>query len=83
MIRAVRAAGLGVSSTSTAHTWPAYGLPAIEGQRISASGVCPRRPVAGICARSRRSECHHAWPCSQAGLRASHSASASRSWGAA
>ena len=37
MIRVVRARGLGVSSTSIAHTCPAYGLPSIDGQWISAS----------------------------------------------
>ena len=55
--------GLGVSSTSIAHTCPAYGLPSMEGQWISASGTCPLRPAAGWSARSRRSLCHQAWPC--------------------
>ena len=82
MIRVVRASGLGVSSTSTAQTCPAYGLPAMEGQWISASGTCPSRPAAGWSARSRRSECHQAFPSAQAGLAASHSraASTARMW---
>ena len=76
MIRTVRASGLGVSSTSTAHTCPAYGLPSMDGQWISASGTCPPRPAAGWLARSRRSECHHAWPSVQAGPAVSHSRAA-------
>ena len=76
MIRVVRPRGLGVSSTSIAHTCPAYGLPSIEGQWISASGTCPLRPAAGCSARSRRSECHQAWPWAQAGLACIHSRAA-------
>jgi len=62
----VRASGLGVSSTSTAQTWPAYGLVSMLGQWISASGRCPA-PMPGWAARMRRSECHHAQPLVQAG----------------
>ncbi|MGH3202804.1 MAG: AAA family ATPase [Streptosporangiaceae bacterium] len=46
MIRPVRPAALGVSSTSIAQTCPAYGVPATLGQWISASGTCPPRPAA-------------------------------------
>ena len=82
MIRTVRASGLGVSSTSMAQTCPAYGLPAMDGQWISASGRCPPRPAAGWSARSRRSECHHAFPSTQAGIVCSHSRAArtARMW---
>jgi hypothetical protein len=72
MIRTVRASGLGLSSTSTAHTCPAYGLPSMDGQWISASGTCPPCPAAGWSARSLRSECHHAFPSAQAGMVCSH-----------
>ena len=76
MIPVVRAIGLGVSSTSIAQTCPAYGLPSMLGQWISASGTCSRRPAAGWAARSRRSECHHARPSVQACPAASHSRTA-------
>ena len=49
----------------------------MEGQWISASGTCSRRPAAGRSARSRRSECHQARPSPQAGVAASHSRAAS------
>ncbi len=62
MIRAVRGSGLGVSSTSTAQTCPAYGLVSRLGQWTSASGRCPARAGTGWAARRRRSECHQAWP---------------------
>ena len=77
MIPVVRATGLGVSSTSIAQTCPAYGLPSMLGQWISASGTCSRRPAAGWSARSRRSECHHACPSAQVCPAASHSRAAS------
>jgi hypothetical protein len=64
MIAAVRAAGLGVSSTSMAQTCPAYGLCSRLGQWISASATCPS-PRAEPAARSRRSECHQARPSCQ------------------
>ena len=44
-----------------------HGLVSMLGQWISASWTCPRRPAAGWLARSRRSECHQAWPSCQAG----------------
>ena len=77
MIRVVRAMGLGVSSTSTAQTCPAYRLPGMLGQWISASATCPPRPAVGWPARSRRSECHQACPLAQPGLVSSHSRAAS------
>ena len=53
-----------------------------DGQWISASGTCSRRPAAGWSARSRRSECHQGWPWLQAGLPCSHSRAArtARMW---
>jgi hypothetical protein len=78
MIGVVRASGLGVSSTSTAHTWPAYGLSG-NGRpvdlRVRHVLAAPGRGPVG--ARSRRSECHHAFPSVQAGPSASHSRAAS------
>ena len=75
MMAAVRAACLAVSSTSMAQTCPAYGLAAMEGHQISASGRCV--PAAGPLRRMRRSDCHHPWCWSQAGLAANHSRAAS------